>query len=609
MKNVYKQEINNILYSNAWQGIQNIQQDKATPLQWLNMLKNNGSLKKEEDKWLGLSEYLEKSKKKSMGKNEILAYIEQNKVKVEEYIIPSENKLTKAYSIQELENKKEIVFSISNIEEWEVDDDIHYGKLTNGKAIAWTRIGDICQNGEKILIIDELQSKRHQLRRNKNSNIPDAPFGNHWYELVMKRLMQYAAKYNYQKIAWTKGKLQKERYEIGMDYDNIIYVKDNLQHIFPGKLIIQPHKSVPTVHSIENEQNMIDIIGLVFSKRILAGEYVLENVKAAEQGIEKFYDHVLLNFMKMYCKRWNSSVKEDYIANYPLYTVEITPSMRKSVLKGQAMFKSEINNETSQKAESISKGYVEQLIMDFDQVLTTHVQISDRANLPSHLTRQMNANSRYPGCYDPLTNTVYLLVDEIKSTDEIENVIKHEVLGHKGLRSFTKEKLYDFLDQVYPIIPDIDKIKYLKKYNDKYIATEEYIADQAEKYTSPTQLEKIISIFRDFIRKLGFKINFSDTDIKYILYKGRNELKKQNNLVKIFPGKNSKQERLWVACISSKIPENIIDKIILPMGKKLHGMLHSNNKRQIVFTKKSEAEAFRHKTEMFFSGKVKRQRM
>ena len=45
-------------YSNAWNAVEGVKQDKATPEQWLSMLTKAGGIKAGEDKWIGLSEWL-----------------------------------------------------------------------------------------------------------------------------------------------------------------------------------------------------------------------------------------------------------------------------------------------------------------------------------------------------------------------------------------------------------------------------------------------------------------------------------------------------------------------------------------------------------------------
>ena len=70
--------------SNAEAAVNAIKQEKATPEQWLKMIEKNGGLKAGEDKWLGLSDWLKASDKKSITKQEVLDFINQNKIRIEE---------------------------------------------------------------------------------------------------------------------------------------------------------------------------------------------------------------------------------------------------------------------------------------------------------------------------------------------------------------------------------------------------------------------------------------------------------------------------------------------------------------------------------------------
>src|SRR4029077_12756673 len=60
--------------------------------------------------------------------------------------------------------------------------------------------------------------------------VPDAPFKHTWPELVMKRMLRWAAEHNYDRLAWTTGAQQNERYRLSkhitrlqVDYDGSSY--------------------------------------------------------------------------------------------------------------------------------------------------------------------------------------------------------------------------------------------------------------------------------------------------------------------------------------------------------------------------------------------------
>jgi len=73
-----------VFISNAEAALDGIQQQKATPEQWLKMLEGKGGLKAGEDKWLGLSDWIRELDKKTLTKQEIADYIAENRIQIEE---------------------------------------------------------------------------------------------------------------------------------------------------------------------------------------------------------------------------------------------------------------------------------------------------------------------------------------------------------------------------------------------------------------------------------------------------------------------------------------------------------------------------------------------
>ena len=73
-----------IFVSNAENAVKNIKMEKATPEQWLKMIQSGGGLKAGEDKWMGLSDWLKASDAKTITKQDVLDFIGQNKIKIEE---------------------------------------------------------------------------------------------------------------------------------------------------------------------------------------------------------------------------------------------------------------------------------------------------------------------------------------------------------------------------------------------------------------------------------------------------------------------------------------------------------------------------------------------
>lgn len=283
-----------VFVSNAKIAVLGIKQEKATPEQWLKMIEKAGGLKAGEDKWLGLSDWLKTSDKKTLTKQEVLDYINENQIQIEEVkysefgaglidqatkkldaemreigidamrekypdfdnyfelfdgeLVWSENNASEgeyedyiidnhildvdptqegihetriSYTTAGIENKREIALTVPTIEPWNEGDKVHFGDAGEGRAIAWVRFGETTaltdeaiaakkavedylasmrekygskegeetdamtadeidhlqsltakeiesrENGLRVLVIDEIQSKRHQEGRER----------------------------------------------------------------------------------------------------------------------------------------------------------------------------------------------------------------------------------------------------------------------------------------------------------------------------------------------------------------------------------------------------------------------------------------------------------
>lgn len=241
------------------------------------------------------------------------------------------NDTRQTYQSNGLTNRHEIALTVPTIESWNEDDAVHFGEAGEGRAVAWIRFGETIaevsteaekeawkeldefikelyakygdsdawtleeskkysdllaktkatKEQKKVLVIDEIQSKRHQDAREmggyrvpnvdkwladhgievketgefyefyhsdgemdrryskgllhynieeakklyvsgyNRSSVPDAPFEKNWHELAMKRMLRYAAENGYDAVAWTKGDQQNKRYNLSKVVDHI----------------------------------------------------------------------------------------------------------------------------------------------------------------------------------------------------------------------------------------------------------------------------------------------------------------------------------------------------------------------------------------------------
>lgn len=234
-------------YSNAAKAVENVKQNKATAEQWKAMLTKAGGIKAGEDKWMGLSEWLDEHKGQTLTKEEVAQFVADNGIRMEEVnygenikpasieVIPETvdtkytgyaeytfpdypeytlktryeypygdvydlyrngeriakslygkykavpiveenarnesgtypiNEMRDRHTTNGLSNKREIVFTVPDVGPYEKDDFVHFGPENKGHQIMWVRFGETTDTeGNRVLVIDEVQSNRHQAAR------------------------------------------------------------------------------------------------------------------------------------------------------------------------------------------------------------------------------------------------------------------------------------------------------------------------------------------------------------------------------------------------------------------------------------------------------------
>lgn len=130
---------------------------------------------------------------------------------------------------------------------------------------------------------------------------------------------------------------------------------------------------------------------------------------------------------------------------------------------------------------------------------------------------------------------IYMYLPNIRDTYEAEKTIAHETVGHYGLRELLDEKGYK--DYMRSLLFDL-KDESLKKYwienvskngFDTYRTIDEYLAEAAEKgYGDLSMWQKVKEKFTDALRKRGFLMSPSISDVKYMVWLSKHNLEKGN---------------------------------------------------------------------------------
>lgn len=393
------------------------------------------------------------------------------------------------YTTDGLDNKREIALVVPTVESWNASDEIHFGDAGEGRAVAWVRFGETTapvkeyadfyafqkqmqekyyperrvqslndadliklsieeireferlrkakeqipfnQSKERVLVIDEIQSKRHQEGREKGyrgvglakevfaaeeevrktnreltayreplkekynfkelggsmferlknfdamlseeeritmdalgkarneaekrlqelreqeSGIPSAPFEKNWHELAMKRMLRLAAEEGFDKVAWTTGEQQAERYNLSKQVGGIEVRRDNGErHVITYDPQGNP---IWDATGVMTPEEITETFGKELGGKILAVEsgkretITGDNLSFGGEGMKGFYDRMLPSFVQKYTKKWGAKVGEVTMPsleeNNTMWSVDVTPEMQESVMQGQTMFR------------------------------------------------------------------------------------------------------------------------------------------------------------------------------------------------------------------------------------------------------------------------------
>ncbi len=210
-------------------------------------------------------------------------------------------------------------------------------------------------------------------RANKNDGVPAAPFAKSWPELSFRRALRYAAENGYDKMTWTTGEQQSERYDLSKHIDTLSYSRnaDGTFGLFAekdGRALLDEGK-IPV-------EKLEDYVGKEVAQKIVDGEGKADpdvsddkflsgvDLKVGGEGMKGFYDKILPDYANRYAKKWGAKVEKIRVyssnrrgPNPPsgptLHSIDITPSMKESVMAGQPLFSL---NPSARTIESIDAG-------------------------------------------------------------------------------------------------------------------------------------------------------------------------------------------------------------------------------------------------------------
>ena len=183
----------------------------------------------------------------------------------------------------------------------------------------------------------------------------------------MKRMLRYAAENGYDKVAWTKGEQQAERYDLSKSIKDMTatgwtdYSALRGDDAKEAKLIaintidggeyaqLLVDKSGKVLSDVDDQfvgKQLSDVVGKDLAKRLMEDGYQTiegDGLRIGGEGMKGFYDQILPRFMDKYGKKWGVKTTDIELPNIgdnglTMHSVEVTPEMKRSVMEGQPMF-------------------------------------------------------------------------------------------------------------------------------------------------------------------------------------------------------------------------------------------------------------------------------
>lgn len=183
------------------------------------------------------------------------------------------------------------------------------------------------------------------------TGVPDAPFkkADEWMGLGMKRVLDEAAAGGYDRVAWTTGAQQADRYDLSKQIDELLYTSRgdgsyDIEALRDGEPLSSQHGLTP--EALEAH------VGKDVAQRIINGDgapvrgsdtrsLTGTNLRVGGEGMRSFYDRMIPNWVKDYARRLGVKVDVEPVSAAGVISgnpsVRITPELRQRLTAGQSI--------------------------------------------------------------------------------------------------------------------------------------------------------------------------------------------------------------------------------------------------------------------------------
>ena len=346
-------------YSAVERAVEHIPQGKMTGQQWLGTLRNKPGVKPEEMDWIGLTEFLESRRSEPTTQQQVKEFIAENKVDLREVLKQSSETKFERWSQGGGENYRELLLTLPKSKDkftkshWEESNVLVHTRVDD-KMVRQAATPELIAErskqqkeiaAKKSLNIEEIQSDWHQKGRDtgyKERGVPDAPFKKTWPELVLKRLLTEAAEKGYERMSWTTGKTQNNRYNLTKHVDRIDLFQrtDGLY----GLNVRDKHGRNVISRQLNDPPNELpELIGRELTEKLVSQPFDTGGVRSLSgldldiggSGMTGFYDQMIPKMIEKIGKQWGLKAQRGEIATgVEVHYVDIPKKMREDIMSG-----------------------------------------------------------------------------------------------------------------------------------------------------------------------------------------------------------------------------------------------------------------------------------
>lgn len=208
---------------------------------------------------------------------------------------------------------------------------------------------DALDNTEEIILEANRAENIYQ------TAVPDAPYKrtDKWAGLTLQRMVKEAVDSGHDRIAWTPGKVQAERYDLSKRVGEITYEPNSKQLYVYGKIENYDDDFSPFISEIVEPENLADFIGKEASERLLASRQAKftqggpdgivekkhhlikgKDLEIGGEGMKEFYDKMLVKSANKFGKKYGAKAKPTMMDNNEVWSMKITPEMKAGISKG-----------------------------------------------------------------------------------------------------------------------------------------------------------------------------------------------------------------------------------------------------------------------------------